>query len=484
MKKIFSRGLTLLSFWATLSLLTGCSDENGFTDVDGQAPIISLTTDHIQSEIGRRFTISGLIKDNDGLKSIRLINADLYLDKTIDLLAIYDEMVYEYNLAYSFTTPRTQEGDSFVIKVLVTDVGGRMVEQDLLVTMDGDFTAPIFTTAPSGTMAVLIKENTTLNLKFSVTDDKALNRVEITIPEIGINETLAVEGTAFSYNQSLTLPSEAGEYNLTLTAYDNFELSTTRNCIISVSDMPDFPKMYLTDVATAEELNSDLFGIPMLIERTEPFTYKARYYAEAAGTEVRFVPQKTDFSPICFGINPNSENELTDEPDNSLPIVLAEKGYYEITFNVLSGDYSVEKYQPTDEALPIGSTILLDPAQPEHTTIFRMGLAGAGLPGVDNWATANALILTQDSDNPYLLYAEMDLEAGGQIEFTITRTHDWGWWPEPFYRFESGAVDSGENEYNTLNGGNNMNKVSVLRGGRYKFVFDSHLLRSKFYPIN
>lgn len=485
MRKKRSFSTQLFSFLTAIFVITSCSsDKDGFTEVDGQVPTISLKTDHIQTEIGRRFTISGIIEDMDGIKSIHLVNSDLFLDKTIDLVAIYSDIIYTYNLDYSFTTPRNQEGDTFTIKVTVTDLGGRVTEKDLLVTMDGDFTPPIFTTGPSGTMAVLIKEQTSLSLKFSVTDDKALNRVEVLIPELGINETIPVQGISYSHNQPLNLPSQAGEYRLTLTAYDKFELSTTRSCLISVSDMPDFPRMYLSDVKTAEELNSDLFGIPMLIERTEPFTYKAKYYSEAAGTAVRFVPQKTDFSPICFGVNPNDNLVLTDEPDNSLPIILADKGYYEITFNVISGEYSVQKYQPTDKPLPIGSPLLLDPSRPEFTTPFELGLAGIGLPGAGNWSTSNPLILTQDNENPYLFFAEMYLEAGTNVQFVISPRHNWGWWPEPFYRFENGSYNSGENEYNTLNGGDNMDKVTILTTGKYMFKFDTHLLRSKFYPIN
>lgn len=38
--------------------------------------------------------------------------------------------------------------------------------------------------------------------------------------------------------------------------------------------------MYLADVATAEELNSDIFGVPMVIEHTGEYQYKANYYCQ------------------------------------------------------------------------------------------------------------------------------------------------------------------------------------------------------------
>lgn len=50
--------------------------------------------------------------------------------------------------------------------------------------------------------------------------------------------------------------------------------------------------MYLADVATAEELNSDIFGVPMVIEHTGEYQYKANYYCQKAGTKIFFLPQR------------------------------------------------------------------------------------------------------------------------------------------------------------------------------------------------
>lgn len=486
MKKYFSSNAIYMASFAIASfLLTGCNDDDSYPDVDGQNPTISLTTDHIQTETGREFTIKGTVEDKDGIRSIRLANAELSLGKTIDLLEIYKEPVYTYDLSYSFKTPKTQEGESFNINITVTDLGGRTVESKVLVTMDGDFTAPTFPAAPGATVTVLIKEETKLNLRFSAADDKALDYVEVSIPELDFYEKLPVEGKALSYDKAISLPSAIASYNLEIKAVDKFSQETVKKSVITVSEMPDFSKMYLSDVKEADLLNSDLFGIPMLIERTAPYTYRARYYSEAPGTEVRFVPQKTDFSPICFGINPNDNTVLTDEPEMSLPIVLEEKGYYEITFNVLTGEYTTNRYTPTDEPAPY--TVAIG----SETVEFQMSLVGAGMVGIPGWDTRSGFVLTRDKDNPYLFYGEVELEAGSEVEFTITPkdlvhegTDDGGWWLEPFWRFEAGESDSGENEYNTKNNGNNMSKVKVQKDGKYMFKFDTHLLRSRFYPIN
>ena len=50
--------------------MTSCSSDDDYPAVDDQAPVIQLTTDHIQTEPGRQFSIEGVVKDADGLKSI------------------------------------------------------------------------------------------------------------------------------------------------------------------------------------------------------------------------------------------------------------------------------------------------------------------------------------------------------------------------------------------------------------------------------
>jgi len=480
------RKLMCLCLFCLFSALffTGCSDKDeNFTDVDGQPPILTLKGDHIQTEAGREFTIAGTVEDKDGIRSIRLQNSELNLDKTIDFLAIYrDTLLYSYDLQYKFKTSPDFTGDNLTVKITATDVGNRSSESNLLVTMDGDFTPPVFTAAPDVAITVLIKEETKLNLKFSVVDDKMLDYVDILIPELNYSKTIPVNAKNLDFSEPLILPSKSATYNLAINAVDKFVNKTSLNSVISVSEMPDFDKMYLADVNNAAQLNSDVFGIPMLIEHTAPYTYRARYYSEAAGTEIRFIPQKTDFSPICFGIDPDDHSTLTDEPDRSLPIVLPTgKEYYQITFNTLSGEYAVQTYKPSDTPVAIGSMMYLDPANPDKGSIpLEIGLVGSGLPNSGNWDPSKPYMLTQDPDNPYLFAASVTLSAGDVVGFIIQTQHSWGWWPEPFWRWNR----ANDPESNVYGGGENPGNWTITTSGKYMFKFDSHLLRSKFYPIN
>ena len=472
--------------WAIAAMIgfsfQSCSSDDDFTAVDGQAPTISLAQSHIQAEPGRTFNISGKINDADGIKSIRLKNEGMLLDKTIDLLEIYgDSLLHEYNLSYNYT-PSSDWTDSsnFPLEVTVEDVVGNTSSATLTITGDGDYTLPVFTVAPSKKVNVM-KEDPTLLVNVGVSDNKALKSLVINIPGINVHDSITISGKEYEYSEEYTFPSVDNDYEMTIKVYDALNNMSQQTSTIIVSDLVDFDKMYLADVTTAAELTSDIYGVPMLIDHVGEFQYRARYYNQKAGTGVRFIPQKTDFNPICFGID-ESTGLLTRFPSKAKPIILENVGYYEINFNILTGEYKVEEYTPTTKKMTLNGSTTVDFGDGSGNQPAQICLAGAGLPGAGNWTTNQndgAFILNQDANNPYRLYREMDLSAGTEIEFTISQTHWWGWWPDPFWRFDG----SDENEANKLNGGDNMKKMKVPATGTYLFEFDYALLRSRIIRV-
>ena len=59
----------------------------------------------------------------------------------------------------------------------------------------------------------------------------------------------------------------------------------------------------------------------MVIEHTGEYQYKANLLLSKAGTKIFFL-QKSDFTPICFGLDPEDNTKLTDDPQTAMPIVL------------------------------------------------------------------------------------------------------------------------------------------------------------------
>ena len=484
---------------ALMGGIMSCSSDDGYSAVDNQVPTIELLSDHIQTEAGRQFTIEGTIKDADGIKSINLKSEGMLLDKTIDLLELYSELQKEYNLKYTylqkFTTDWT-DASSFPVLITVEDVVGNKQTATVTVSADGDFTKPSFTVAPSEEVTVLVGPNPKFKLNCSVSDNKVLKSIRVQSAALALDETIATgQVSTFDLSKVYSLPANAtGSYDLTITVSDTFDNQTSTSTNVIVSEMPDFDKMYLADVETAAELSSDVFGVPMLIDHTGEYEYTAHYYNQKAGTKVRFIPQMTDFEPICFGPDADNNSVFANDPATSQSIVLDKVSYYEIKFNTKTGAYSVKTYTPSPVTVKLHGKDYTYPLTLNGTTTFNFGddsgdqpaqicLAGSGLPdGAGNWTTnqnSGAYILNQDANNPYLLYREGTYEAGTQVEFTISATHWWGWWPEPFWRFDG----SDNNEKNTLNGGDNMKKATVPATGKYRFEFDYHLLRSRLYLV-
>ena len=457
--------------------LQSCSDDDDFSAVDNEQPQITLT-DHLQVEIGSKFTISGNIKDADGIRSINIKCEEMYLDKTIDLVEIYgDSLIYDYELNYSYDAPDEWTEDMQMnVDITVKDVVGNVSSTTLLVTPDGDYTAPAFTASFPSEITVQLTDPV-LKLSYTATDNKGLKYVKVEIPEMSIEDSIPTgDVKEYALSREYQLPGEAHSYAMTVTLGDQFDNTSVFNSTVTVS--ADFPKMYLSDVTDESQLNTDLFGVPMLIDHPEEFVFEAHYYNYEPGREIWFIPQKTGFDPVRFGLDP-STGKITNDPDKAQAIVLDEVAYYEINFNTQTGEYSCATYEPEDDYFPQGQIFNENGIdQP-----YELSLAGAGLPGVGNWSTSDPYLLTLDANNPYHFYAEMDLTAGTEVEFTITPKSASGWWPEPYWRFENGEKDSGENEYNTKNGGNNMTKVTVPTTGKYRFDFDTHLLRSKFQLV-
>ena len=295
-----------------------------------------MNTLHIQTAAGRTFTIEGTLTDADGISTIQLQCADLYLNKTIDLIEIYGEPQTEYDLSYNFAMPADEIGDGYIVTVTITDVGGRTVTQNVKVTLDGDFEDPVFVSgAPDegSIVPVILREGETptLDLNFSLSDDRGLDYLELNIEGIeGFPKRIDLGmRTTGEYTESVPFPAEIQDYAYTVALADTIGKIVTRTATIRVTDVMDYEKMYLADVATEAELNSDVFGVPMCIDHTGEYEYQAIYYNAEAGTEIYFIPTPGSFA-VRYGINSEDNTVLTNDPNLVQPLVLDQANVYYI----------------------------------------------------------------------------------------------------------------------------------------------------------
>lgn len=398
--------LTLWTLVITVLCFSSCKQEETFVDVDGQNPIMELTTNHIRTEYGKQFTLTGKISDKDGLKTVQLVCLDLDLEKTIDLQAIYDEIKYEYDLLYRFTMPENFSSDEFTIKVIVTDVGGRTTEQDVKITPDGDSTPPVISEInPADPIVyVLLTGNDVHNLSFKVTDDKGLDYVGIVIPELNVNEIEQTESEGvkeLSFVKTYSLPFENKEYNVEITAVDLLGNSQNYAYKIIASNTIDYDQMYMVDFVNNDELALYAWGSHVTMARKDAYTYTATYYSQG-NAQLRFTASNTNFD-TCYGESKTTSGVLTMNNEDMQPVVIQEAGYYDITIDVLNLTYSVSKHTAsiTDYGL---------------LTVYGQGWEGAE-SGV--WTPASTFIMEQDSNNKAFYSAEITMTEKGGSGFCI-----------------------------------------------------------------
>jgi len=471
-------------------IIVSCTKSGGkvYPEVDGKPPVITLLNEEMWASLNVNFTIKADISDADGIASVSLICPDMQLNKKIDLLDLKQELINNYNLSYTYMIREDIGETDYEIIVRAEDVGGRTTEAVQKITLGADFSSPYFVSKPDAVVSIILTQSAKYELMFSVADNKALDYVSISAPELSIDKTIDCFGAPYyEYSESLNLPSSEYLYSFELKAADTFGNETSYSFklqTISGYEVEDYDKMYFTDVKTEDQLTSDIMGIPAVSEKIAPYTYKARYYSAKAHASLYFIPQKTSFTPVRFGIDPEDASVLTwNNPD---PVDLPSTGYFEIIIDIKNSTISINKYVPDTTPLPIGEEVDLEIDNPGCGTYFmpyHITLVANGLPGF-RWASNSGdgndpagSTLQQDPDNPYILYYDFSLTGGTEVLFYFERYVYWeNWWAKPYWKWDS------DNEVNVLNSGSDMTAAKVPATGSYRIEFDYHLLRTKFYP--
>ena len=489
-----------LALWALIPMslcVTGCSDDDTYPDVDGQTPVAEMNSLHIQTAAGRTFTIEGTLTDADGIATIHLQCEELYLNKTIDLIEIYGEPQTEYELSYNFAMPSDEIGDLYMVTVTTTDTGGRSVTQDVKVTLDGDFEDPVFVSgAPDegSIVPVILREGETpkLGLNFSMSDDRGLDYLELNIEGIeGFPKRIDLGmKTTGEYADSIAFPAEIKDYAYTVALADTIGKIVTRTATIRVTDVMDYEKMYIADVATEAELNSDVFGVPMCIDHTGEYEYQAIYYNAEAGTEVYFIPTPSSFA-VRYGVNSEDNTALTNDPNLVQPLVLDQANvYYIININIWDLTYEIEETYSVEEAQdPWGTDMTYGEecfdlwGNGSEYIAFTFGLTSDNPTGVKSFI--------QDETNPHIFYSEpMELTTGEQMNFIIHNYHKDQWWNAvrwcsisetdlDVFSYYTQSASKNPAYTGPTTGQDVWSKPTVTTGGTYRFYFDSHLGRAK-----
>jgi hypothetical protein len=516
-KTLFNPKAFIAALMLSGAIIASCGDdEKSFSAVDNQNPTISLENETIHWEFAKEFFIKAKINDADGIKTITLKNADLYLDKTIDILDLKGSDCTSYELNYKFTVPDSLKAETFPILITVEDLVGNVSNATFTASMDGDFTNPKFTSEPGDIINVIMPS---FNLKFAVSDNKVIKTVIVKFPELNIDEEISNDSKEYEYKKHIELGDENRDYKGTIAAYDAFDNKIEKEITISKGELKDYKKMYLCDVAE-KDLTTDVCGVPMLIDHTGEFEYTAYYFNFKAGTEIRFLPQKDSYEPICFGLDPLNNEILTPNPDEAQPLILDKEGvYYKIVFNTKQGTYETSTYTVEEAIDPLphelGTHTLNDwddrgqwNADPgEWVDVY---------PNDENkkilWGDFNIGLLLDGYDpkdvKTYFAYHPKNKHiiqilgyelSAGEFKF---HPHNWqsaNWWDYYTWKPEKATKNDPEiwnyvgkyklyaynvesTSYNNNVEVNNHAELTIPKTGKYDIIFDIHLGRMKIIP--
>lgn len=141
--------------------------------------------------------------------------------------------------------------------------------KELTLHLDGDFNAPNFSNvSPQDGTVQLLESKMELSLSFKVTDDSGLDSVYVEEPILGIMERIKLNGEKeYSFNKTYSLPSKPEEYELKITAIDNFVEANRKTQKIKYIVSSEMVTLFLADVPKGTDLTADVCGVPMLYHK-------------------------------------------------------------------------------------------------------------------------------------------------------------------------------------------------------------------------
>jgi hypothetical protein len=303
----------------------------------------------------------------------------------------------------------------------------------------------------------------TITLKAKINATDGLDKVEVIYQPWALSKTITsiANPSAYDLSEAIVIPLTAALqiHSITIRATDKKGVSSFTEIKVGLQDL-NYNKLYLADVADAAALNSDLFGVPMVMDKTGSHTYQVIYYARNTNVKIRFIPSKTSFTPVAVGLDPTNDKKLLTDAAKSLPITLADKGYYKITVNTLLLSYIVEKTTATG------------------TPFNQVSIAGRGftdIPGMNYQNTLpNIILLDKDLTNPFLFTKLVKIGIPTGQTYTTTQfifTTNNGW--TNFWRFDNASSP----EKSVFNGGTDGVFPVTSTPATYLLIFDTFTQR-------
>ena len=309
------------------------------------APGLYVASEEIETFPGDTVLVSGTASNYAGLASITLSCEGWGIHKVYDLNG-QNPKVFNYD--YRLVVPKTAAFEENLL-ITICDVNGWETKKNVLLTYIADMESPVMQTQLPSRIAVDFNTATNkgswnLNLKF--TDDRDLKSVRMQIPDMQIDETVAVSGRSGELKR--TIDFTTGEFPVTLTVTDAGGNETIVNTTVVVmlaeeeDPIQDYPVMWVVNASEKAEDYLDGYYAPM-IHKGE-YQYEGKFYADKEDFQVFFTSGKT-MNGDLFGVSPYVNSKLMNKNGYVVPVTIAEPGYYGVWIDLQAHTYSVWKLE-------------------------------------------------------------------------------------------------------------------------------------------
>lgn len=184
-----------------------------------------------------------------------------------------------------------------------------------------------------------------IHIKAQIADVHGLKSLSISSESLPLQHSINLEGkTTYLLDYVWIIPQdvEIGSQHTIHITTEGYTETVTKQVILLASKATDYEVMYVAyDGETEEIWNSCLTkqALPRKMERTAAYNYAITLYSPAEGTKISLLGQKS-MAPDIYGVNPDNPDKLVLGEKH---LVLPEEGYYNITVNLQTCDYSVTK---------------------------------------------------------------------------------------------------------------------------------------------
>lgn len=197
-----------------------------------------------------------------------------------------------------------------------------------------------------------------IHIKAQIADIHGLKKLSISSESLPLEYSVNLEGKiTYLLDYVWTIPQDVemgSQHTINVTTEGNTE-TVTKQILLLASKATDYEVMYVAYEGETEALWNQCLNkqaLPRKMVRTTAYNYAITIYSPSEETRVSLLGQKA-MEPDIYGVN-------TDNPDK---LVLGEKymalpgeGYYKISVNLQTCDYSIIKVTPD---LPVYSLYIL-----------------------------------------------------------------------------------------------------------------------------